>query len=316
MHKQKILIYHQGALGDLILSFPALYSLRQHYVGSGIHLVARTDVADIILKNDLADEITSNDRELFAALYADSVQLPDKLRSFLCAFDAAYVFTTNPDSHFLSTIRYCIPVCHAVRAFPPKGQRMPVAAYQLHQLEAAGITPADMPVIGAPENTRPSCPELPLISIHPGSGGKRKCWPWDNYLELIRRLCSDRLYHVQIIFGPAEEDLSAKLWSLIPENGFSAVIIRDKTVAEVASLLKRSSFYIGNDSGITHLAAVLGIPSIAIFGPTDHEVWGPQGGDVTIMRAASQGCKTEVDCSACLHLKCIDELELKDVYEA
>lgn len=116
----------------------------------------------------------------------------------------------------------------------------------------------------------PDLPDLwkgggPLV-LHPGSGGVRKCWP--HFREL-----ADRLESPLFLLGPGEQD-----WDTGVHRRLEGLSLR-----EVSAVLSTARGYIGNDSGITHLAGYIGCPAVAIFGPTDPHVWGPLGRRVRIV---------------------------------
>jgi ADP-heptose:LPS heptosyltransferase len=209
----------------------------------------------------------------------------------------------SPDPCFLENVRRHIPDCFFVKTVPPYGLRMHVSDFQLNQLHAAGIqSGAAMPVLDSPSGPALVFPKKPVIVLHPGSGGERKCWPLDNYLKLLSLLHSWNEYYFCIILGPAEgDDIFRATTEFILRNRIEAGIIVDKSLSSVAAPMKISSLYIGNDSGTTHLAAALGTPTVAIFGPTDHEIWRPKG-KVRIV-------SSQLPCSPCrgdVSRKCVD----------
>jgi ADP-heptose:LPS heptosyltransferase len=105
------------------------------------------------------------------------------------------------------------------------------------------------------------------VAIHPFSGSKRKNWPLAGYQELARRLSPKK---VEWVVGPEEQLEGAH---------------RFEKLDELAAWLGGAKLYIGNDSGITHLAAALGIPTLALFGPTDPAKWAPRGENVRVLHA-------------------------------
>ncbi len=111
-----------------------------------------------------------------------------------------------------------------------------------------------------------ACPRVrgDYVVIHPFSGSPKKNWPLDCYRELARRLP----YPVRWCAGPEE-----------PLEG----AVRFDDLYELACWIAGARLYIGNDSGITHLAAAVGTPVIALFGPTDPAVWAPRGERVRVV---------------------------------
>jgi ADP-heptose:LPS heptosyltransferase len=127
---------------------------------------------------------------------------------------------------------------------------------------------------GRPAIPRIDCPRWDggFAVIHPFSGSPRKNWPLERYQQLARSL-AERL-PVRWCAGPTE---------LLAE----AVHIDD--LYELACWLAGARLYIGNDSGITHLAAAVGTPVVALFGPSDPAIWAPRGPRVHIVATQTPG---------------------------
>ncbi len=313
-----MLVWHQGALGDLILSLPSMYALKKYAAGYYLHLVSRPDIADIILENELADEISSNESGRFGCLFNTEKDLPDALKAFLKGFDTAFIFMRRTFSAFKENIRVNIPQSYFVRTLPDDGLGMSVSRFQLEQLRPAGIrTDTGMPVLEARRNSLFSYPGRTVIAIHPGSGGKKKCWPLANYFELINKMNSQMRYYFPIILGPAEShEMYERALGFISGRDLDGAIIRDAAIVDIASLLKRSSLYIGNDSGITHLASILGVPTVALFGPTDHEMWAPAGRHVRVVRSGYPCSPCGEHMKECSDIKCLETLRVEKVLDA
>jgi ADP-heptose:LPS heptosyltransferase len=123
----------------------------------------------------------------------------------------------------------------------------------------------------------------PLLAVHPGSGGRQKCWPAASFYAVMRRLHAQLQVSFMIIEGPAEEKTAGVFQKSLAE--LPHMRIRNLELCLVSAILSQSALFIGNDSGITHMAAALGIPTIAVFGPTDPAVWAPRGKSVSIVRS-------------------------------
>lgn len=121
----------------------------------------------------------------------------------------------------------------------------------------------------------------PPILIHPGSGGRKKTWPLRNWRDLLCRLRSEIRLPVLLSLGPADAFLDEFARSM--EKG-GAVLVSGLSLLRLAALISKCRFYMGVDSGVSHLAAATGTPSIVIFGPTDPGVWAPVGERVRIVR--------------------------------
>ena len=189
-----------------------------------------------------------------------SIDVPPWSRLFQGAqkeldFDAAFVWMRSPivaenlRASGMTDVRYCDP-------FPVDGGHAAT-----HLLNTLGLSAPELPDVWKPQSGR--------ILIHPGSGSPGKCWP---YFEEF----ASQVTNVEAIIGPCEEDFQGRCPQL-----------RGLDLTEVADELRQCRMFIGNDSGITHLAAYLGCPTVALFGPTDPRVWGPLGRRVEILWKSS-----------------------------
>ena len=91
-----------------------------------------------------------------------------------------------------------------------------------------------------------------------------------------------------VVAGYAEEDVVARLLSLLPT--VKPLIAENWPLLPTVALIAQATVFIGHDSGLTHLAAALGRPTVAIFGPTDPEIWGPRGEQVTVVQMVQRAC--------------------------
>ncbi len=285
--KEKIVALHQGAIGDLILSVPALLTIKKAYPGRGLELLGFPAILALI--ENMADRIVSIDSVRLSALYGECEDIPPGLRSFLEGFERIFLFSARDTGRFIENMQRCNPATLPVRTFPEGPQH--VTDFQLAQLEAAGYMPADpVPrVTVLPENYTRAEKYLRnrtsggrLIAVHPGSGGKKKNWPVALLASLLHQVHAETGAGLLLIQGPADQDQVNDLVSEISELPYKKVDNADLPL--VATLISRCALFIGNDSGMSHVAAALGVSTIVVFGPTDPAVWGPRGESVSILR--------------------------------
>jgi lipopolysaccharide heptosyltransferase I len=153
----------------------------------------------------------------------------------------------------------------------------------------------------------------PIFAVNPfcSRGSEFKRWDLARYGELIRRVGDDTGATMMVLWGPGEEEEARRLAELA---GSRAVVACPTTVSQLLALLKRTDLYIGGDTGVMHLAALAGVPVVAIFGPTDHLVNGPYGSGHTVVRK-------ELPCSPCRDKtckgrECLRSVTVDDVYGA
>ncbi|MDA8432728.1 MAG: glycosyltransferase family 9 protein [Nitrospiraceae bacterium] len=281
---KEALVWHQGAVGDLILSLPAIYSIKKHVRPRSLHLISRSDLSDIFLSNGIADETSSNERGLYAGFFSGA-NVSGGAAEFLGRFDDAYVFMRNRDEIFMENLGRHISSVFRVATVTPIGRKEHISHFQLGQLVALGIDPAVPPCLDYPGAAARSGGGAPVVSIHPGSGGRAKRWRLSGFLDLVRVLRGEGRYRFFVLLGPAETEIEGECRRFLFEEGIEGEIVAGRPLSSIASVLMASSLYVGNDSGITHLAAALGRPVVAIFGPTDPAVWAPLGDKVKIIRA-------------------------------
>lgn len=281
-------VHHDGALGDVLLSLPCIKAIGKQ---GAIDLICRADVGMLLAATGLVRESYSAGSSRFASWYTDR---PDEgTLDLLDRCDRAYVFTLKDGAGLAATIRSRVPDTRVIITIPPDGGRTHAAGFRLRQLPdalRAGISAGlDVPgrlrsqareLLARPGN---DCRTRPVV-IHPGSGGSRKCWPLERYFTLAERLSSAG-HAVLFLGGPAEPPgLRAQIEAFALQHAGPAPVF-DADLGVVAGLLAECGLYVGNDSGITHLAAAAGAPVIALFGPTDPAIWAPQGPNVRVIAA-------------------------------
>jgi heptosyltransferase-2 len=124
------------------------------------------------------------------------------------------------------------------------------------------------------------CRRLPpdFVAVHPGSGSPAKNWPADRFAGALQAIGAAGAY--LLIEGPADAGAARPL-----QSG-AAAVARSLPPRVLGAILARARAFLGNDSGISHLAAAWGAPTVALFGPTDPAVWSPVGPRVTTVRSA------------------------------
>jgi heptosyltransferase-3 len=311
---KRIFVWHPGALGDVLLSARAISAIKRGR-SAHLHLAARDSLSEILLRSGVADEVSLHDSAFFSGLFADDP--PTDVKKFLKGFSAAFVFTNREDSLLMRNMRTHVPLCSVIRTVPPPGPRVDVSAFQMEQVKAFGIRAAGIHHLEWTTAPLSGNARRRTVALHPGSGGKKKCWPLKNYLDLADELGRRHDLDIDIIIGPAEGPaMRNSVADAVTGRRLPIGIVSGEALSDIASLLKCSLVYIGNDSGITHLAALLGVPVVALFGPTDHLVWGPVGDSVRIVRSAHpcSPCREEIY-RACQDARCLKAISVAAVVE-
>ena len=275
-----ILVIRPGAIGDALLSFPTLHALRSKYGAKRITFVSNASVLPLAHAWKLANEVADFEETRWSELFSTAGIRNAQLRKLLAATNMAICWLGDPD-HLVETNLRKAGVKKIIIApgRPPEHSFTHVAEYLAStvKIPAHQVRLWHPALSGTPEVSR-------TIAIHPGSGSERKNWPIASYAEIIKSLWQEH-YEVLLLAGPAEEQKLAYLQRhLKPPAGLCRTLV-SAPLPEIAQQLQQCRGYLGNDSGVTHLAAMLGVPTVAIFGPGSRTSnWEPLGKHVTIIQ--------------------------------
>jgi ADP-heptose:LPS heptosyltransferase len=242
----------------------------------------------LLAKSLPLDEVWNSSEAMWASLFGNET-LPLRIRERLARFQLALVFSPRPQTTLQDRIhRAGIPLVHWLPSFPETGTDA-VADLQAHHLAALGVHYIPAPfklALGDEMEEEPV--ELPnpgpWLALAPGSGQARKDWPLSHYYEVSRTLAWQFSLKVVWLTGPAEEAALPYLEGLAQAQGH--ILLANRPLVRVARVLSRCRLYMGNDSGLTHLAAAMAGPDVlALFGPTDPRVWAPLGPQVHVLSA-------------------------------
>jgi heptosyltransferase III len=275
----RVLVIFPGALGDLICFVPALRALERRHRGAAIELMAREELGRFAVGRIGVARAHSIDRREVAMLFAESGA---GARGFFGAFQRIYSFFAAGNRNFREALVIASDAKLSFHPFRPDGAGHVAAAY-LHELgEPADSLECRIKVLS--QDLDAAARRLSAHGLRagrfalllPGSGSAEKNWPAVEFAELARRL-QPRIA-VAIAIGPAE----AALASSLAETG--CAILADMELGELAGIAASAALFVGNDSGVSHLAAAAGAPGIALFGPTDPARWRPLSQSVRVLR--------------------------------
>ncbi|MCX7913986.1 MAG: glycosyltransferase family 9 protein [Thermodesulfovibrionales bacterium] len=321
---QKIFIHHKGALGDILLSLPIIYLLKREGL---LHLATQKDVGDFLVQTSLVDETSRADGVLYTSLYFET--LDQKLKEFLMQFDKALVFSSRLPSLVAENIKKIIPDTTIIKTIPEGREDFNVTEYRLKQflneseeaMLSEQLTSEQVSnILSIPKKNVKEAMDLlcsyglnqstPLLIIHIGSGSKQKCWPLENYFLLIETLIAKLNLFIVILTGPVESEKVKNRIKDFIKGKRNIVHISDVELLHIASFLSHAEIYLGNDSGISHLAALLCKKVLIIFGPTNPKIWKPPYNNVVTFTP-------DIECAPCSDIplkKCDDLRCLSTIY--
>jgi len=296
----RILVIRGGAIGDFMLTLPALKALRDAWPRAHIEILGYKHIAVLAENRFYAQAVRSIEYGPLSKFFSRTSELPAELANYLASFDLIISYLYDPDRVFENNLRRC--GVENLLCGPPKIiENAGHAARQLAlPIEKIGIRVADLSekVFLSIEDRQFASEfvrsfQQPIVAIHPGSGGKEKNWPLENWIALFSR--EGRLSGVQgkgerrccslvVISGEADKTQTEQLereWK-DRDVGFA----KNLPLPHLAAVLE-SSIFIGHDSGISHLAAAAGANCILLFGPTNPDVWAPKNKNVRVLCAQS-----------------------------
>lgn len=286
----RILVIRGGAIGDFILTLPAIRLLRENFPDSHLEILGYRHIAALAEGRYYARATRSIEYAPLSRFFHPSAPLDADLCEYFASFHQVVSYIYDPDLLFEGGLRRA-GVKNLITSSPVLGEGEH-AAYQLarplEQLAlwldspAAEIFPSESDRIQAAAMVG-SLPR-PLLAIHPGSGGKKKNWPIENWLEL-RRHFSNRYSEGHVVIITGESD-AAEL-AILRKNsaGSKETFLENLPLPLLGAILSQCNLFVGHDSGISHLAAASGAPSLLLFGPSNPEVWAPANENVRILKA-------------------------------
>ncbi|MBI5523299.1 MAG: hypothetical protein HY910_11765 [Desulfarculus sp.] len=264
------LALHLGALGDFVLSWPALGLLAAGPPASRLGLLGQPAWGRLLLPGE---RVFDREAGRFAGLFSPAPG--PELRRWLRDFDRAVVFAHRPDPLLLANLRGWVPQVWAVPTRPAPGERRHASDVQVAALRGLGLTGPAQPLPVLPLGQEGAAPPTGAPVLAPGSGGRAKRLA----PELAGKLAREMTRHwgpPLVLLGPAEDGAYRhELTQAVGED--AGGWLSDPEMPALAAALRAAPAYVGADSGVSHLAAALGAPALAVFQASDPQVWAPRG---------------------------------------
>lgn len=264
-------VIHAGAIGDFLLTLSVVQGLRRAGYGP-VRIVGRSLYGEIAGAAEGVDHLAGIDAAPWHRLFGDApAEAIEALRAFGPAevvIDMLGISPAAADGLQASGIEHLV----RLDPRPAPGSIEHITRQWQARIRAQGI---DVSLQAPAVRVAPARRDDELAVIHVGSGGRQKCWPLDCWIELANRV-GDGGRRIALPLGPAELDSPdiAKRRAQLTELG---EVVESPSLRELKSLIAAARVYVGNDSGVTHLAAAVSTPTIAVFGATDPRVWRPLG---------------------------------------
>lgn len=309
---REIIMIHPGSLGDVFLAVPAMIRLRTRFPNHRLVLYEEGQAARLLIACGIIDEWVPMQGLVCHSLFAGIEQPPGQRPQWLEQCDLAVGWMKDPDGKLAETLKAIgarevivtspfssvIQARHQQDRFletinerPSDGEQDVLLAvtepvYQLGRvfLEERGIKVGE-----------------PLIVIHPGSGSAHKCVAPEILSTVVSAVQNYGAIPV-ILEGPADRKPVERL---LPFCVNKPIVLKDLDIMTAAGVLAHADLFVGQDSGITHLAGLMGLRTIVFFGPTDPVRWAPRGTHVTVLQGSPCRCQSWEEVSRCREKPCL-----------
>jgi ADP-heptose:LPS heptosyltransferase len=265
-----ILVIHPGALGDVLQAVPALRALRAASREAPITFVGQARLGRLLVALGAAQQTRAFDGFGLEVLFVD-VPASRALAAALGGARRVVSWFGSGDETYRRRLRALVP--DALVAPPVPDDDTPVWRHLLGTLDLP--IPAHVGPLRPPPllpGDAPAEASRPRLVVHPGSGADWKRWPAARFAEVIRALRRRRALDVLVHQGPADAEAAAALLARLEGD---AATLREPELTRLAAVLGAARAYLGGDSGVSHLAAAVGTPSVVLFPPATRRRWAP-----------------------------------------
>lgn len=307
-----IFVVHPGTLGDVLLARPAIRALRTSFPSHQLGLVAGADVGSLLRACGEVTTAFSLESDGLAGLLAGPPWVSQTVCDWLGRCDLAVCWMADQEGRLSSTLQDLGVGRVIVR---------PLATWEsggMHQEDRFLETVRDVGPVGRDEErlclpdtvvaqggarlaALPLITHQPLVAIHPGSGSRHKCVAPALLATVVTHLQADGVVPM-LVGGPADDRVVADVADACANR---PVIVQHEALLTMAGLLAHMELFVGHDSGLTHLAAALHLPTVALFGPTDPRRWAPRGPHVTVLTGEPCHCDGWDAVQACHDKPCL-----------
>jgi heptosyltransferase-3 len=310
--RRTIVLIHPGGVGDVLMAVPAMVRLRTRFPNHQLVLCAEDQVARLLLECLIIDAWTAVQGRACTNLFAGADSITGQVQTWLEDCDLAIGWMQDFDGKLTETLKAAGAREVIVRS------PFSTAILATHQgdrfLEAIDEAPFDrgeevlLTVTESLYHLGQDCLQgvglangQTLAVIHPGSGSVHKCVGSETFASVVIALQASGATPV-ILEGPADREQVERLLQLcVP----APIVLKGLDVLTVAGVLAQVRLFVGHDSGVTHMAGLIGVRTVAIFGPTDPARWAPRGAHVTVAQGSPCLCQSWEAVSRCEEKPCL-----------
>ena len=280
----RVLVIRGGAIGDFILTLPAIRLLRESIPGCHLEVLGYPSIASLAVAGGLAEAVNNLEHRTMAMLFVPNSSIDEALSEYLRSFNLVVSYLFDPDGYVQANMERV-----KVKTFLAMPSRVEEGAGHAAQQLAKPLESLAMYLDDPAPRIRVAgegTDGTHRVAIHPGSGSLKKNWPveyWCRVGHELKVLQPD--VRIALITGEAEAERGItrhvlEAWKGLPVDHWDSLPLPD-----LAARLESCKCLLGHDSGIAHLAAACGLRCHLFFGPTDPATWAPRNEGVRVLRA-------------------------------
>ncbi|KPA13657.1 glycosyl transferase family protein [Candidatus Magnetomorum sp. HK-1] len=307
------LIVHSGAIGDVVCSLPGIKHINNKYI---FDFCCQKHISPVVRKLPNVRNIFDISHPLISSVFLSKIN--DQTKKWFSSYTYIVLFSFSKEwkrqfQKYHSNI-------YRISPRPFKDLSIHVSEFIIDSLINKQLITDDIPMIKelilqkktkCYKNINLQRLES-LAIIHPGSGSSFKNWPFDRFIALAKSL-RKKGKTIKWLIGPAENDY---IYYLNQNKESEKNILQVDQLEDVINVLDQANYYIGNDSGISHIAALTGVNTIVIFGPSDLRRWAPIGPNVKVIpeKPVCPPC-FEIGDRNCTHRNCLNDISVEKVLD-
>jgi len=309
----RVCVIFPGALGDFVCFLPALQNISRC---AQVDLYAHGEFAEIVRATVTVHSVESAE---ISRLFVAGADQDGEVINYFRDYAAVFSWMGSQQPEFVKQLQAVSNGRANIFPFRPVGRIMHQADYYLRCISAQECNSREPTILPRADAiawresfwARHSLSQRRVLVVAPGSGAREKNWP-DTFFLKVTRWWRERMGGVVVLLlGPVEQERGG-----VDRLGEYGLVASGLSLSQAVALLDASDAFLGNDSGITHLAAALGVPTVALFGPSDPRQWAPRGKRVSVVsRAIDCSPCSEVTMKSCPHRACLTELYPEKIIE-
>jgi heptosyltransferase III len=279
----RILVIRGGAIGDFILTLPAIKLLRDGFPAAHLEILGYKHIVALATMSGYVDATRSIEYGALSSFFSSDSELAPDLVDYFGGFQQVISYLFDPEQIFSNNLKRA-GVRNLIVGSAKITDEEHAARQLARPLESLALYLTDPAAVVSPNDPRNVVRSL--IAIHPGSGSEKKNWPLERFIELTAALFrSNEDSRLLLIGGEADEERATQLARALPREGVN--VVTSLPLPDLAGVLQNCGLFIGHDSGISHLAAAVNTPCLLLFGPTDPAIWAPANPRVRVLRSSS-----------------------------